>query len=114
MAYFSGAETDRGVKLVSEQGKKLTTPKEESAKNFGVSTDGQQLLFFWEQTNAQTNQTNLGYQVITGANVSENKVMGTPAGAANPTVVLNGNVALVAYELKVDGRSLVQLGQVKL
>lgn len=109
VAYFTGAETDRGVKLVSEQGKKITTPNEASAKNFGVSSDGQKLVFFWEQTNAQTNQTNLAYQVISGSNVSANKLMTTPSGAANASIYFNGNAAKVAYEVKVDGKTKVEV-----
>ena len=95
--------------MVSEQGKKITTPNEASAKNFGVSSDGQKLVFFWEQTNAQTNQTNLAYQVISGSNVSANKLMTTPAGAANASIYFNGNAAKVAYEVKVDGKTKVEV-----
>ncbi len=114
VAWFSGSDSDRGVKLVTEEGKKVTSPNESSAKNFGLAKDPQQLVFYWEQLNTQTNQTNLAYQVITGTKISENKVMSTPAGAANASVLINGKDAQVAYELKVDGRSIVKIDSVKL
>ncbi|MEY4383205.1 MAG: hypothetical protein RI995_747 [Bacteroidota bacterium] len=114
VAWFSGAETDRGVKLVTEEGKKITTPNEGSAKNFGLAKDAQKLVFFWEQLNAQTNQTQLAYQIMSGGKVSTNKVMNTPAGAANASLSIQGDKALVAYELKDGARSVVKVEQVLL
>ena len=114
VAWFTGAESDRGVKLATEGGKKITTPNEASAKNFGLVADAQQLIFYWEQVNPSSNQTKLAYQVISGAKVSENHLFSTPEGASNAVLSLNGSKVLVAYELKVGSRSLVKVEQVNL
>lgn len=111
VAWFTGSEADRGVKLVSQDGKKITTPNEASAKNFGVTADTQKMIFFWEQVNSSTNQSQLAYQIITENKVSANKVLAETDGASNAAVSLIGDKAILAYELKVDGRSVIKVDQ---
>lgn len=114
VAWFTGSDTDRGVKLVSQNGKKITTPNVDSAKNFGVTADAQKMIFFWEQTNPSSNQSQLAYQIITPDKVSVNKVFPVSDGASNAVLSLAGSKVALAYELKIEGRSIIKLEQVDL
>jgi len=114
IAWFTGSDTDRGIKVVSQDGRKITTPNVDSAKNFGITADTQQMIFFWEQTNAISNHSQVAYQLITENNVSSNKLFNISEGASNPVVSLIGDKALIAYEIKVEGKPIIKVDQVNL
>lgn len=95
IAWFSGGDTDKGLRLVTQSGKRLALVGDASAKNAYVAANNQKAVLLWEQTNGGASQ--IAYQAVGASGVSW---VGESANATNAHGLVLDNTLLVAYEVK--------------
>lgn len=100
VAWYSGAETDGGVRLVTKEGKRLFILAGQSGKNPALMSSAQMGAMIWE--NAEKNQ--LVYRTIKDEKVAETKAIEGTTDAVNSTGVLIGNQMLIAHEVKMASK----------
>lgn len=104
VAWYSGAETESGIRLVTQAGKKHFVLTEASAKNPCLMTNPKFSVMLWEQNQGENNTTQLVFRKINAEEVSETVSLEGSNNAANATGVLLGNQLLVAHEVKQTGK----------
>lgn len=114
IAWFSGSEKERGVKLVTQEGKKVALLEEPSARNFGLAKAKDRLVFFWEEVDANTKLSRLSYLSVKAGKASPSQGLALPAGLSNASMEVLGNEALLAFELKKDNRTQIQIQRVSI
>ena len=113
ITWFSGSETEKGLRLVNQEGKKLALINDPTAKNISVAADAKNAVFLWEQTNPANNTAQIAYQVI-NKGVSETKWV-NDINSINVTALIADNQCLVAYEVKqVNKRNSIKIGNIGL
>ncbi len=101
IAYYSGAESESGVKLVSQEGKKLFVLTDPSVKNPALMSASQTTAMLWQQGN---DKTQLVFRKINGDKVSETLSIAGTDNASNATGVMVGNQLLIAHEVKKENK----------
>lgn len=104
VAWYSGAETESGIRLVTQGGKKHFVLSEASAKNPCLMSNPKFSVMLWEQNQGENNTTQLVFRKINAEEVSETVSLKDSGNAANATGVLLGNQMLVAHEVKQPGK----------
>jgi BNR repeat-like domain len=105
IAWFSGAETESGIRLVTQEGKKLFVVNEASAKNPCLMTTTNQAIMLWEQSG--NNQ--LVFKKINDDKVSETLSVEGSANATNSTGLIIDNQLLIAHEVKQDQKNSLKI-----
>jgi BNR repeat-like domain len=105
VSWYSAAETEKGIRLVSQDGKKLSLISDMTAKNQAVAADGKKAVFLWEQTNPANNNVQIAYQII-DKNASATKWI-DQNNIGNATALVTGNELLIAYEQRQQGKKTI-------
>jgi BNR repeat-like domain len=100
ITWFSAAETEKGIRLVTQDGKKLSLINDPSAKNTAIAADAKNAVFLWEQTNPANNSNQVAYQVMGKPNTLIATRWIDQVGSYNVTGIIADNQLLVAYEVK--------------
>jgi BNR repeat-like domain len=103
VAYYSGAETETGVRLVTQEGKKLCVLNEQSVKNPYLAGGKNTSVLLWEQ-NGGLDKSQLVFKKIDGEKVSETLSVEGSINATNSTGLVVGNQMLIAHEVKQENK----------
>jgi hypothetical protein len=101
ITWFSGAETEPGIRLVTNEGKKLLVLADPTAKNPFLLGSNQTSVLLWEQIQGEVPQ--LAYRKIKNNTVSETSWIQDSANGSNPCGLVVSNQLLLAYEVKLSG-----------
>ena len=101
IAWYSGAETETGIRLVTQEGKKLFTLTDPSVKNASLMSTSKTSVMLWEQG---SETTQLVFRKIDNDKVSETKSIEGSANATNSTGLMIDNQLLIAYEVKLANK----------
>lgn len=113
IAWFSGAEKESGLRLVTQEGKKLFVLSEPSAKNAYLVETPKSSLMLWEQNNGDASQ--IAFRKINANNVSETNWLTGSTNATNVSGLNLDNQVLVAYEVKqANKRNSIRISTVAL
>ncbi len=99
-AWFSGADKEKGIRLVSGEGKKLVVLDDASAKNAFLANGSQNQVMLWEQNKPEGNLTQIAFKKINNSKVSETVWVDGSSNGINSTGLVIDNQLLVAYEVK--------------
>ena len=114
-AWFSGAEKERGIRLVNNEGKKLLVLADPSAKNAFLADGSQHQVMLWEQNKPENNLTEIAFKKINKDNISETIWVDGSSNGINSTGLVLGNQLLVAYEVKqINKRNSLKVSNVRL
>jgi hypothetical protein len=114
-AWYSGAEKEIGIRLVSNEGKKLVVLGESSAKNAALADGSNNQVLLWEQNKPENNLTQIAYKKINNNNVSETIWVDGSSNGINSTGLVLDNQLLVAYEVKqANKRNSLKISTVRL
>lgn len=123
ITWFSGT-TDNvaGVRVVNQQGERLTVLEDPSAKNASLVEAKGSAVLLWDQVRggtdgrpSETPVTAIGYEVIQPNRAGEVKWLADSEQGQNASGLVVGNQLVVAYELKRPGKpNALQLGYVSL
>ena len=114
-AWFSGAEKERGIRLVTNEGKKLLVLADPSAKNAFLADGSQHQVMLWEQNKPENNLTEIAFKKINKDNISETIWVDGSSNGINSTGLVLGNQLLVAYEVKqINKRNSLKVSNVRL
>ena len=113
IAWFSGAETETGIRLVTQEGKKLFVLNEASVKNPWIMAGSKQAVMLWEQSQADS-KTQLVFRKINGDKVSETVAVDGTVNALNSTGLMLDNQLLLAHEVKRDKKNGLKVTTVAL
>jgi BNR repeat-like domain len=114
-AWFSGAEKESGIRLVTNEGKKLLVLNDPSAKNAALADGSQNQILLWEQNKPENNLTEIAFKKINKDNVSETIWVDGSANGINSTGLVLDNQLLVAYEVKqANKRNSLKISTVRL
>jgi hypothetical protein len=103
VAWYSGSETESGIRLVTQEGKKLFVLSEQSVKNPSLLGGAKEAVMLWEQ-NASDTKTQLVFRKINGDKVSETLSVEGSSNATNSTGLVMGSQLLIAHEVKQDNK----------
>ena len=103
IAWYSGAETETGFRLVTQEGKKLFVLNDPSVKNPSLMSSPQATAMLWEQ-NVEKDKTQLVYRTINADKTSENVAIEGSINATNSTGLIMGNQLLVVHEVKKSNK----------
>jgi BNR repeat-like domain len=101
IAYYSGAASESGVKLVTQEGKKLFVLNDPSVKNPALMGSTQVSAILWEQGK---DKTQLVFRTVKDSKVSETKSVEGSDNATNSTGLIIGNQLLIAHEVKQESK----------
>jgi BNR repeat-like domain len=101
IAWYSGTETESGIRLVTQEGKKLFVLDDPSVKNPALVSSALVSTMLWEQGKAKTQ---LVFKKINGDKVSETLSVEGSENATNSTGLVIDNQLLIAYEVKQDNK----------
>lgn len=101
IAYYSGAESESGVKLVTQDGKKLFVLNDPSVRNPALMGSAQVSAMLWEQGK---DKTQLVFRTIKNSKASETKSVEGSDNATNSTGLVIGNQLLIAHEVKQENK----------
>ena len=114
-AWFSGAEKEKGIRLVTNEGKKLLVLADQSAKNAFLADGSQHQVMLWEQNKPENNLTEIAFKKINKNNISEIIWVDGSSNGINSTGLVLGNQLLVAYEVKqANKRNSLKISNVRL
>jgi hypothetical protein len=97
IAYYTGAESESGVKLVTQEGKKLLVLDDPSVKNPAIMTSAKNAALLWEQG---SDKSQLVFKKINEEKVSETLMVEGSENATNATGLLIDNQLIIAHEVK--------------
>jgi BNR repeat-like domain len=103
VAYYSGAETEMGMRLVTQAGKKLFVLNDQSVKNPCLMGGQNTSVLLWEQ-NGGGDKSQLVFRKIDGEKVSETLSVEGSINATNSTGLVVGNQMLIAHEVKQENK----------
>lgn len=98
ITWFSGGETNKGLRLVSQSGKRLALVNDPTAKNAYVTASDKAAVLLWEQTNGATSQ--IAYQKVSEGASGNLAWVNDSTNGTNANGLVVGNTLLVAYEVK--------------
>jgi len=104
VAWYSGAEKESGVKLATQEGKKLLVLTDESVKNPCLTSSQNMAVMMWEQNTTNTDKKQLVFTKISGDKVSENISVDGSINATNATALILGDRLLIANEVKEENK----------
>ena len=104
IAWYSGAEKESGVKLATQEGKKLLVLSDESVKNPSLMSSQNMAVMMWEQNAAGSDKKQLVFRKIKDDKVSENVSVEGSTNATNSTGLILGNQLLIAHEVKEENK----------
>ncbi len=113
IAWFSGAETESGIRLVTQEGKKLFVLDEASVKNPWIMAGAKQAVMIWEQSQADS-KSQLVFRKINGDKVSETVSVEGTVNALNSTGLMLDNQLLLAHEVKGEKKNSLKITTVAL
>lgn len=113
IAWFSGAETESGFRLVTQDGKKLFVLSDASVKNPWIMAGAKQAVMIWEQSQADSGNQ-LVFRKINGDKVSETVAVEGTVNALNSTGLMLDNQLLLAHEVKGDKKNSLKITTVAL
>jgi hypothetical protein len=114
-AWFSGADKEKGIRLVNNEGKKLLILDDASAKNAFLMDGSQNQVMLWEQNKPEVNLTQIAFKKINNSNVSETVWVDGSSNGINSTGLVIDNQLLVAYEVKqANKRNSLKVSSVRL
>jgi len=101
VAWFSGAEDSRGIRLVTDAGKRLFVIDEPTAKNAYLVQAPQSSVLLWEQVKASENEptATIAYRTLSGSATPTTQFVPNAQGGSNASGIVVGNQLLVAYEV---------------
>lgn len=115
IAWYSGAETEAGIRLATGEGQKLLVLTEPTAKNHWLASGGSKLsILLWEGNAAGSDKTQLVFKTIKGDTVSETRSVEGSVNATNGAVLVVGNRLLVAHEVKQGKRNDLKISGIAL
>jgi len=98
IAWFSGTDKEPGIRLVTNEGKKLLILADPTAKNVFLLGSAQTSVMLWEQVQGEIPQ--LAYRKIKNNSVSETTWIEGSANGSNPCGLVVDGQLLLAYEVK--------------
>lgn len=98
VTWFSGTDSDKGVRLVTQNGNRLALANDPSARNGYVAAQGNKAVFVWEQNKGDKSQ--IAYRMLNGETVSETNWLGESINGTNASSLMLDNQALVVYEVR--------------
>jgi BNR repeat-like domain len=104
VAWFSGSQTESGIRLATQEGKKLLVLNDPTAKNQALIAGSKSSVMMWEQNQAGSDKTQLVFRKINEDKLSETLFVEGSINATNSTGLIFGNQLLVAYEVKQDNK----------
>jgi hypothetical protein len=114
-AWFSGAEKEKGIRLVNSEGKKLLVLEDASAKNAFLANGSQNQVMLWEQNKPEVNLTQIAFKKINNNKISETVWVDGSSNGINSTGLVIDNQLLVAYEVKqANKRNGLKISTVRL
>ena len=113
IAWFSGAETESGIRLVTQEGKKLFVLDDASVKNPWIMAGSKQAVMIWEQSQADSGNQ-LVFRKINGDKVSETVAVDGTVNALNSTGLMLDNQLLLAHEVKQEKKNSLKITTVAL
>jgi BNR repeat-like domain len=114
-AWFSGADKEKGIRLVNSEGKKLLVLEDVSAKNAFLANGTQNQVMLWEQNKPEANLTQIAFKKINNNKVSETVWVDGSSNGINSTGLVIDNQLLVAYEVKqANKRNSLKISTVRL
>ncbi len=100
VAWFSGAESEPGLRLATQEGKRLLVVSEPSAKNHALLASSEEAVMLWEQNQTGSEMTQVVYRTIKGDQVSVPVGINNTQDATNVTGLLLNHQILMAHEVK--------------
>jgi len=100
IAWFSGAETESGLRLVTQEGKKLFVLSDVSAKNANLLKAPKASVMLWEQNKGENNVSQIAFRKINNDKVSETNWVNGSSNGTNSSGLVIDNQLLIAYEVK--------------
>ena len=100
ISWFSGADSEKGIRLVTKEGKKLLVLNDPTAKNQSVIGGAQTSALIWEQNNSENNLSQIALRKINNNKASEIIWVDGSSNGSNATGLLIDNQLLVAHEVK--------------
>ncbi|MDX2071536.1 MAG: sialidase family protein [Haliscomenobacter sp.] len=113
VAWFSGAESESGFRLVTQEGKKLFVLSDASVKNPWIMAGAKQAVMIWEQSQADS-KNQLVFRKINGDKVSETVAVDGSVNALNSTGLMLDNQLLLAHEVKGEKKNSLKITTVAL
>ena len=115
LAWFSGSDQEKGIRLTTREGKKFFVLTDASAKNPALTSGANSAVMLWEQSKGEGTPTQLAYRKIAEGQVSETTWIADATNATNSTGIILGNQLVVAYEAKqADGKNSLKFSYVSL
>jgi BNR repeat-like domain len=115
IAWFSGSEKESGIRLVTNEGKKLCVLNNPSAKNACITSNNTTSVILWEQNVGENDISQIAYKKINADKISETFWVNGSANATNATSLLLEKQILVAYEVKqANKKNSIKLSTVEL
>ncbi|CAH0994377.1 hypothetical protein EMA8858_00486 [Emticicia aquatica] len=100
IVWFSGAETESGLRLVTQEGKKLFVLSDVSAKNAYLLEAPKASVMLWEQNKGENNVSQIAFRKINNDKVSETNWVNGSSNGTNSSGLVIDNQLLIAYEVK--------------
>lgn len=114
VAWFSGAETETGVRLATREGKKLFVLEDASAKNPYLVDSPKSAVMLWEQ-NAENGVSKIAYRTIKNDKVSTTIWAEGTSNATNIVALGVDSQVLMAYEVKQPNKkNIIKISSVEL
>ena len=99
ITWFSGVETEKGIRLVTQAGKRLALINAPSAKNAYVTATPQIAVLLWEE-NKENNLSQIAFRIVNADKVSETVWLNDSVNGTNANGLVSDNQLVVAYEIK--------------
>ena len=113
ISWFSGAESEKGIRLTTQDGKKLLVINDPSAKNQALVGGAQASVLLWEQNKAEDGLSQIAFRKINNDKVSETAWVEESLNGTNAVGLAVGNQLLVAYEVKqANGKNSLKVSTV--
>lgn len=115
ISWFSGAESEKGIRLATRDGKKLLVINDPSAKNQALVGGTQTSVLLWEQNKAEDGLSQIAFRKINNDKVSETAWIQESLNGTNATGLILGNQLLVSYEVKqANGKNTLKTDKIAL
>jgi len=115
ISWFSGAESEKGIRLATQEGKKLLVINDPSAKNQALVSGEQTSVLLWEQNKAEDGLSQIAFRKIKNNKVSETAWVEESLNGTNAVGLTVGNQLLLAYEVKqANGKSSLKVSTLAL
>jgi hypothetical protein len=104
ISWYSGAEKEQGIRLATQEGKKVFVLTDATAKNQSVLGGDKFSVMLWEQNQSNGDKSQLVYRKITGEKMTETMAIAGTINATNGTALIIDNQLIVAHEVKQDSK----------